>query len=334
MTPHSSLDHSTTISRELVHRASIAEVFLTGHCEESDGSFTVAGQLPRTHSYYNDHTTSPAQYDPLLVLEVFRQTCILFSHKALGAPMDSAFIFDKGSVQITDCDALRMGAEPAEVIVHLTVTDRHFRGKNLAGCAIEASMTIDGRVCARTSLAWRWMRQKMWSTLRRRTRSSLDLTPRAHLTGTRLPAYAVGRHSPQNVVLVDADITDRGLISKVTVDRSHPGLFDHPLDHISGALQFEALRQTALYAASELLGLDPRFLALTDFDTEFTNVGEFELPTDCHAVTAGVEGDTACFELSMRQEGTEIASSRMRLSRSRQTPASLPDGMSELVAAH
>ncbi|WP_226962330.1 AfsA-related hotdog domain-containing protein [Streptomyces sp. C8S0] len=81
------LSYAATVSRQLVHRAAVCEVFLTDTRRRSDNDFLIAAQLPRVHSYYSDHLATPAAYDPLLLLEVFRQTSILVAHEHLGVPL-------------------------------------------------------------------------------------------------------------------------------------------------------------------------------------------------------------------------------------------------------
>jgi hypothetical protein len=328
------LSYSTTIPRELVHRAATAEVFLTDHAPATDGTYLIAGQLPRAHSYYNDHTTSPALYDPLLILESFRQGAILVSHAYLGAPDDSSFIFDSGSLEVLDVEALRIGAEPGRTTVRHEITEEKRRGGRVAGAVFDACMNIDGRLAATTRLTCRWVPRTTWGALRSRARAGLDLTPRAHLTGLRLPSYAVGRRSAQNVVLAEAAVSGGSVIGKVAVDRSHPGLFDHPLDHVPGALMFEAFRQTALFAATELQGLAPRSLSVTRMETEFRSVGEFELPTECSATVREVSADGTVFlDLTMRQEDTVVATARLELSRVSPTPPAGAETPADLVTA-
>ena len=67
------LSYSSSIPRAHVHRAAICEVFLTDIICESYPQFRLGVQLPRVHSYYSDHNVVVRQYDPLLLLETFRQ---------------------------------------------------------------------------------------------------------------------------------------------------------------------------------------------------------------------------------------------------------------------
>ncbi|WP_404816907.1 ScbA/BarX family gamma-butyrolactone biosynthesis protein [Streptomyces thermolineatus] len=313
----SDLSRSTTVPRSLVHRAAVCEVFLTDSARTSEREVLVAAQLPRVHSYYSDHTATPAHYDPLLLLEAFRQTSILVAHEHLGAPLDSKFSFNSGDLSVTDPEALHIGPVPASATVRTEVVAEKHREGVLTGITIDMHMSLDGRAAASMRMVIQWMPPAAWDGLRARNRAALALEPaRAHSTGRRLPPAAVGRHSPQNVVLADAVALGHEVVGQVVVDQSHPALFDHPLDHIPGAVFFEAYRQTALYAAHELLGLSPRCLMPTRVEAVFSRFGEFELPTDCRAVLVDPPGpDRVAFELTALQEENEVATARVVLGR-------------------
>lgn len=309
------LGFSSTVPRSLVHREALTEVFLTDYQPHGDG-LSVAAQLPRTHSYYNDHASNHALYDPLVIMEVLRQCGILVSHCLLDAPQESSMVFDSATLDVLDMRPLRVGARPTHVTVDFQPEQVKRRGGRASGAVFRASVSVGGAVVARGCLEWRWMTRRTWQALRERARASLDLTPRAHLTGLRLPTDLVGRGSARNVVLAGAEAEGDQVTGHVVVDRDHPGLFDHPLDHISGALMFEAFRQTALYAASEVHGLAPRGLVVTSVATEFLRVGEFELPTDCRARVGAAGADGVVVTMDMVQEEHTIATARFVLERS------------------
>ncbi len=85
------LSHSTLVPREHVHRDALSEVYLTDIICDRYPNFRIGVHLPKSHSYYSDHI-GPAEfrYDPLLILECFRQTSILIAHRHVGAGFDQA----------------------------------------------------------------------------------------------------------------------------------------------------------------------------------------------------------------------------------------------------
>ncbi|EDY44395.1 AfsA-related hotdog domain-containing protein [Streptomyces sp. SPB074] len=275
----------------------------------------------RENDYYNDHTATPAKYDPLLLMEVLRQCGILTAHAYVGAPADSSFVFDSATLRILCAEALTIRARPARATVDFQVRETKERAGRPVGATYVARLDIEGSPAAEAVLECRWMPRQIWGKLRERSRSALDLTPRARFTGQRLPGYLVGRRSPQNVVLTGATVggtTGEGtaVVGHVVVDQGHLGLFDHPLDHISGAVMFEAFRQTALYAASEVHGLAPRGLFLEEIETRFVRVAEFELPTDCRARVGAGDESGVSVDLELVQEDRIAATARGRLGRS------------------
>ncbi|WP_063836942.1 ScbA/BarX family gamma-butyrolactone biosynthesis protein [Phaeacidiphilus oryzae] len=331
------LAYSATVPRALVHRAAICEVFLTDHTRAGEDEYLIAAQLPRVHSFYSDHLTSPAAYDPLLLIEVLRQASILVAHAYLEASADSKFIFVDGEFALCPdggAEALRIGPLPGRVLIRARQASVKHREGTVVGSTLDLELLIDDRPAATMRTTCQWMPPAAWDRMRARGRDALALHPaRPHHTGRRVPPAAVGRGNPQNVVLAEAGLSGDGegaVHTQIVVDQAHPALFDHPLDHLPGALTFEALRQSAVFAAQELFGLSPRCLQLSLCAAEFVRFGEFELPTDCRVRPVAVEEpDTVGFEVSLFQEETEMARSRVHLSRTspigvRFTPVAAP----------
>ncbi|MGW0866640.1 ScbA/BarX family gamma-butyrolactone biosynthesis protein [Streptomyces sp. NPDC002611] len=314
------LSYARTVDRALTHRAAVSECFLTDALRTGERTFRVAAQPPRAHLYYSDHVTDAGtapSYDPLLVLEIFRQSCILASHEYLAAPADSSFVFDRGALEILDPEALRVGELPAAVTVEGEFTDVRERAGRPCGATVEVRAFVDGRAAATMRLAYRWIPGRTMRQLRTRARAALALDPRrAHPLVNRLEPAEVGRELSANVVLGRVTVSSAAeVVAQVVVDRTHPALFDHPVDHIPGAVMFEALRQTATTAARELCGLDiaPQHLALTGCDVTFLKYGEFELPTDCRARPADGADGQPVLDLVLEQEGDVLATARVTL---------------------
>ncbi|MFJ7591557.1 ScbA/BarX family gamma-butyrolactone biosynthesis protein [Streptomyces sp. NPDC097617] len=308
------LDYSSTVTRALVHRAAVCEVFLTDSVRLAEDEYLIAAQLPRVHSYYNDQVTTPAVYDPLLLVEVFRQASIYTAHTFLDAAVDEKFIFNGGEMVVTDVTALHIGSRPGHAQIHARQAGLKHRDGVVTGSTLDMVLTVDGREAATMSTTCQWMPGPAWNRMREKGRAALAPgTARPHPTGRGVAPITVGRISPQNVVLSETEVREYEVLTQIIVDQANPALFDHPLDHIPGALIFEGFRQSAVHAAFELFGLSPRGLLLTRVETDFTRFGEFELPTDCLVrVVESPSPDSVAFEITMSQE-EQIARARVHL---------------------
>ncbi|MFI8359485.1 ScbA/BarX family gamma-butyrolactone biosynthesis protein [Streptomyces sp. NPDC085612] len=308
------LSYSSTVTRALVHRAAVCEVFLTDSVRLAEDEYLIAAQLPRVHSYYSDQIATPAVYDPLLLVEVFRQASIYTAHTFLDAAVDEKFIFNSGEMLVTDADALQIGARPGHAQIHARQAGLKHRDGVVTGSTLDMVLTVDGREAATMRTTCQWMPGGAWNRMRERGRATLPpAAARPHQSGRRVAPGAVGRISPHNVVLSETEVREHEVLTQVVVDQANPALFDHPLDHIPGALIFEAFRQSAVHAAHELFGLSPQGLLLTRVETDFTRFGEFELPTDCLVrVVESPTPDSVAFEISMSQE-EPIARARVHL---------------------
>lgn len=279
--------------------------------------FRVGVQLPRGHSYYSDHDSTQAVYDPLLILECFRQASMALAHKYFDAPLDHKFVFNSGDLRIASFDALRVGSTPANAVLDATIVAKKIRDGHVTGLTASMTMVLDGTPAARMEMTIQWMPTAVWDRVRANSRAELDVSgSRAYALSDRLAPAAVARRSPDNVLVCGHEANGDRMTAQILVDQCHPGLFDHPLDHIPGALIFEAIRQTATVAAHELFGLSPRRLTLAACSVSFIRFGELELPTDCEVGFSGQSCMTsASFTAQVRQERTAIAEGSVTLRR-------------------
>lgn len=138
------LSHSTLVPREHVHRDALSEVYLTDIICDRYPNFRIGVHLPKSHSYYSDHI-GPAEfrYDPLLILECFRQTSILIAHRHVGAGFDQAFIFNDADIQVVSHEATT-----------ITFTLEYVRGGRLGRSSAVRGVARQSPVCLGGS-AWK-----------------------------------------------------------------------------------------------------------------------------------------------------------------------------------
>ncbi len=304
------LSFDRSIPRGIVHRESIAEVFLTDAQRTPDGA-VFAAQLPRNHSYFSDHRGTATTYDPLLLIEVFRQVAIYYAHTFVGVSRAEKFIFGSADFTIADCDTLRIGSAPGHCVIDARVVDEKRRDGKIVGLSLEMVAEIEGQEAAREVMVYQWMPAAVWQRIRARGRTSLGL-PEQHAIPAPQPVArmrpgSVGRHNPRNAILANPSLSDEELTALTIIDTNHPSLFDHALDHVPGMLQFEAARQIAMAAANAILGLDTSRMVMQRLGIEFTKFGEFERDTLARARVTAIRdelgGARAHIELA---QGTDV----------------------------
>lgn len=281
------LAYDATVPRELVHRSAVAEVFATDSRRIGESTFEVAAQIPRGHVMLE----TPV-YDLPLLLEVCRQTGVLISHRHLGVPTDRAFIMHRMSLEITDLEGLRQGAEPARAVVR-TDADIH-RNKNgkLRGYDFRGEVLINGRLVALATGALIFLSKPAYKALRAKGREALDWNGAVVPRSTPAPATVVGRRDPRNVVITEpVQRGEQQWKATVVPDHSHPHLFDHPLDHLPGNLLIEAARQLSVSAVARSNGLDPATLTPVSVDASFTSFSENDLASVVEAEATSFRPD-------------------------------------------
>lgn len=239
-------NHSQTIRRELVHKRAVSEVLVTSMADQG-GAWVVHAQLPRLHSFHSDGVgRQRSYYDPLLVMEAFRQGCIAGSHLFYGAPSDARHTVRLYELTVVDFDHLECGLEMLDLELNIVVHKEFRRDDEGAvhGLEVRAVAAHQGTKTMELAAAFNWMPLEKWD--RMRAGASWDPGPQ--------PAPAdpgsVGRTRTENVVIgAPVHAGDGSASAPLVVDIRHATLFDHPLDHLPGGLIIEAARQLSLAIA-------------------------------------------------------------------------------------
>lgn len=294
------LSSSRTIDRQLVHRDSLAEIFLTGIAGVTEASYAAAAMLPRSHAYYGDHPDAPQLFDPILLLEVCRQAGLAAAHALFGIPNDWKFILTHQTIEITDCRALAVGPAACRVDIVATVTGKRVSGGQVTGVDSVMVVHAAGQPLASATIGLRFKSPASYLSLRMRNRSGAALPSTAQLAlagaGPGLPApdlagpvtALVGRADPRNVIVDPLPSSPGAARTALRIPAAHPSLFDHPQDHLPGMVLTEAARQTAMIAAR---GARARRLLLpAAVRATYAQFGELEPQTVLEASPAGPPG--------------------------------------------
>ncbi|MFJ2743713.1 ScbA/BarX family gamma-butyrolactone biosynthesis protein [Streptomyces sp. NPDC087440] len=288
---------TTTVPREYVHRASLAEVFLTG-CRQIEGTrFELTGQWPRAHTFFT--TPDGTQHDPMQAAETIRQVGLYLAHSEFGVQLGHHFLLR--DMEFTVCpEHLGIGRRPSELVLEAVCTDVKWRGTRLVQFAMAITIDREGHQVARGSGHFTCVAPAAYRRLRG-ARAELD----ASALQRPVPAdpRRLGRAHPADVVLSATDLPGRWLLSP---DTRHPILFEHGGDHIPGMVLIEAARQAACGAVEA-----PNVLPV-GAATEFFQYAEFGAPCwiDAVPVTAA-RSALHTVDVSGRQNGSEVFRTRM-----------------------
>ena len=271
------LRFDATVPRRLVHRSSIAEVFVTDSVQTGPDTYAVAAQLPRAHMVGEDASF----HDFLLLVEVARQSGVLVAHRHLDVDLDMAFVFRRLRLTMADPSSLRVGSAPAQIVVSMTVDVSRNRAGRVQGLKFTGEVAVDGRSAFVGHGELVFVSRTAFRALRGRSRGGS--LPGDGVLPNFVPASpaTVGRRDQRNVVLTEPTTASDGAAAGAVmiIDVTHPHIFDHPLDHAPGNLQLEAARQLAIAAVARANGLDPRSLQITAADADFSDFAELDRVT-------------------------------------------------------
>ncbi|MFF7181599.1 ScbA/BarX family gamma-butyrolactone biosynthesis protein [Streptomyces sp. NPDC008121] len=257
---------TTTAPREYVHRAALAEVFLTAEWSRTDEAhFTLSAQWPRTHAFFAP--LGRTHYDPMMAAETIRQVGALLAHAGFGVPLGHQFLMWELNYRVVP-GALSVGETPADLRLDVYCSDIRRRGGRLTGLAYEVVISENGRTLATGDARYTCTSPEVYRRLRA---DRLDAPPTASAPPTApVEPRTVGRVDDFDVVLTPAGRPDRW---RLRVDTRHPVLFDHPGDHIPGMVLLEAARQAVHSLAPEGQVVMP-----TAMDSTFHRYAEFGSP--------------------------------------------------------
>ncbi|MFG2825955.1 ScbA/BarX family gamma-butyrolactone biosynthesis protein [Streptomyces sp. NPDC048434] len=288
---------TTTVPREYVHRAAVAEVFLT-NWRRDDVGWVVSAQWPRAHTFYGP---VHGLHDPLLLIETMRQAGILLSHVAYRVPLDHPIMWQRVRYDLAP-QALRAAEEPAEVELHITAHDMVHRGTRLVSARQDFRIVCDGRDLASASLLFSCHSPAVYRRLRGEYSDVALANSRKLPLPEAVAPQLVAREHDRDVVLSPTDRPDRW---QLRVDTSHPVLFDHPVDHAPGMLMVEAARQAAQAAT-------PGFTVPASIDCSFERYAELDAPSWVQARTTGhTDGDRRQVEVAVEQHGKPVVSAQI-----------------------
>lgn len=289
------LGFDTTVPRALVHKRAISEVLVSDSRALDNETLLCAAQLPAMHRL---HGPRAGHHELLAIAEATRQAVELVAHRYLDVPPSRSFIFRSIDLRTIDRDALRSGGVSAELILCARLRDRRTVAGSLASFGLAGTVHIDGHPAVLGSGSCIFLKAEDYLALRTGavpSQRGVEPSPR------RAEPALVGRQS-EDVVISPPQQAAGHSEAELIVDLSHPSFFDHPQDHVPGALLLEGMRQLALARAAGLSGEPADSWILTRCAASFERFAEFRNPV---VLSAAGERTPEGFTLALhaRQDG-------------------------------
>lgn len=314
-----SLMTDRTVSRQLVHRATVAEVFLTDFVSLTDTKFQAAAQVPPGHFYYGDHTTRPAHHDSLAVFESIRQMLLCAIQVQHGVSGETKCI--TAEAELSMAGPLPSAGGPLDLLLLGEASLVKTREDTVSRVVHEVTArTFDGAEVGRARVDTALRAGDAYEKLRMRYRTTPPPTTAAlPATSPEDPVspHMVGRSDPRNVVIAGIANDDGALTACLHVPVAHPGMFDHPHDHVPGPVLMEAARQVCLLLAQEQLGLSPARLYLQQVRASYARFAELDSDILVRASlmpgTVGSDSRTVRADVTFVQGGEAITTMEVQL---------------------
>ncbi|MFJ5142058.1 ScbA/BarX family gamma-butyrolactone biosynthesis protein [Streptomyces sp. NPDC088707] len=279
-----SLTYDQTVSRALVHRAAVSEVFLTDGCRSAETDrVLIAAQWPRSHALYEPDAAGFS--DPVLLVETVRQAAVYAAHRFYDVPLTRRFIFCDLRLDVEDPHPLRVGATPLHVVLDGRFHPEGDLPAERFGARYSTTVHAGGQYCGRASVRLLAVGDDLYDRLRYRVSTPVG-GPRPARPGTLLSPTEVGQVRPENVLLSREGAGRYGM----HLATGHPGYFEHACDHVPGMALVEAFRQAGHQTLRQ--SGDLRSHLMTGCEVSFDAFGELDAPVtilahEQHAPSAG-----------------------------------------------
>lgn len=304
------------VSRDLVHRTALAEVLVADTVQVADDEFIIGTQLPRAHTLWSDRQHS--HHDPLITVEICRQACLAIPQRYYDVGPDWQFVSKHIDFAVVNLDAFADNEiSPPEGILRARFSNKREHHGVLCGLTVGSELTIDGTSASTVDGDLMFFPQAAYEKLRSEQRrcKPLESMPIGKAARPLDPAH-IGRVLHRNVTIGESAIpgTAAGECRyTVIVDQTHPAFFDHPIDHVPGALVIEIYRQAAIAAATGGAAT-PASAVVTRCEVQLSDFAEFEAPVECTATVMGqpVDGRVQ-IDLGLHQLDTKIGDAHVEL---------------------
>lgn len=285
------------VPRGLVHKAAVSEVLPTALIPVTGDACRVALQWPRNHSFY----VGAALYDPLILAESIRQAGMVAAHRLFAVPVGFHFLIRELSFDADD-ELWKVGDVPGRLIVDVRASEIRHRAGIPRSMRQDFTVWRSGTRAATGSASFDCIPPRVYTRVRG---EGAVAGASCVLSLGSAPSYVhLGDRLPRGVAL---EPTTDGSRWHLMVDRGHPVLFDHPVDHVPGMGLMEGVQQAArllLGPASRVAAMHLAFRRFIDFGTPCEVVGEVVGCETC--------GD-AHIRVTYQQNGLEMGIGRARV---------------------
>ena len=275
----------SAVPKTLVHKRHAAQVLLTGWSRTSADRYQIKASWPMDDPFY---VVRDRLHDPLLMVETVRQSFPLLCHAAYEVPFGHHLVWEYFRYALAP-SSLHADGPDAEVLLEIEVQEAQQRRERLSALTLAITLYRGGEPLGTANTRFTVQAPAVYQRLRAGGGGDAAAMFRAGPVATPVPAETVGRPHPDDVLLARApgsgpgsDPATGSWLLRAKTD--HPYLFDHPVDHVPGAVLIDAARQAAGAAAGDAA------LAAA-MDCEFTRYVEFDQP--CRITATALPRDEA-----------------------------------------
>lgn len=251
-----------------VHLRREEAVLVTDWASVGGDAYTVTVRWPAARD--------DAHYDPMLITQTIRQSCLLISHAERAVPMTFQTLMERMDFSVAQ-DYRVPRKTPTDLFVELTCKSTGQRSMR-----VELTAHHEDHTVLESVVDFSWISPAAYRRLRG---DHLNVAWGEAPVPSPVPARTVGRADASEVVLAPAGRPGRW---RLRMDVTNTDLYDHPVDHVPGLALLEAAHQAA-HAATGFEGTLPVCTA-----SSFERYAEFDAECwiDAEVVREAAEGIT------------------------------------------
>ncbi|MDG4809538.1 AfsA-related hotdog domain-containing protein [Micromonospora sp. WMMD1120] len=299
-------------TRHLIHRPRSAVQAAPEYGVSREERFALAGDMPYDHPLFNDGLGHV--HDVQLFVETVRQVGTFVGGRYFRVPLDRRCRFESVEFALTTPAAWRVRENPSHMAVDLHASALSVTSGIPGGLRLRGTMEIDGTAGCTGHADLRFLAP---SGPRRPAPTRWSSPTTGRHGPPPVDPHTVGRCDPRNVVVSAPARTDDTLRTELLVDPGHPVFFAESGEFVPGTLLIEAIRQTALLAATRIRGYDASRTHVVRASVRFPRDAALGLPLTCAArVDPGDDAPSTSIRSSVTQLGSVVAEAELTVAHS------------------
>ncbi len=285
------LSFEQTISKNLVHKKSIENVYCTAMKKLSKDEFLVGAYIPKSNVFLAQ-CPEPVDSNLLLFIEIVRQGGIALSHQFFHMPFDMFFVLNAFHIEFIGTNSNNL-VQGNEITIRFVAQDKAYNKKNDIDF-LNAFFEInrDNVAIASGDTKCSYHDRRRYQRIRSISRKRIDSRATQEVMIDSHKVVASKERNYNHVIGKISQYESSRFECELIIDKNHIFFFEHSCDHVPGTLMIEGVKQFACRAVEQKLSLPANSTRAMSLKLDMQSFGELYYRTIIIADLADIRTNT------------------------------------------